>query len=137
MQTAIVLMVLLLITCVLARLFSASENKTERDGGHDRRAGHRESGAFHAVSIRPSGESCASIHAMKMQRFLSEEAPTLPLESCCAAECQCKYVHHVDRRSDSRDRRFGSANSANESEFWSQRNRRISSGRRQADVLSA
>ena len=137
MQAAIVLVALLLIIGVLVSLFFPSGNEREKDAGRDRRAGYCESGAFHAVSIRPSGESCASIHAMKMQRFLSEEAPGLPLENCCAAECQCKYVHHVDRRSDSRDRRFARASSANELEFWSQRNRRISSGRRQADFLSA
>lgn len=136
MQTVIVLGGLLLVILLLARFFP-SENERETNGVRDRRVDYRKSSAFHAVSIRPSGESCAPIHAMKMHRFLSEEAPGLPLESCCAPECQCKYVHHADRRSDARDRRYGTESSANELEFWSQRNRRTSRGRRQADLLPA
>ena len=36
-------------------------------------------------------------------RFLSKEAPRLPLEHCAmGAECRCSYQHHEDRRSLSR-----------------------------------
>lgn len=137
MQTVTVLAGLFLVIFLLARFFFSSGNERETNEGRDRRVAYRESGAFHAVSIRPSGESCASIHAIEMQRFLSEEAPGLPLEGCCAPKCQCRYVHHPDRRSDSRDRRYGRESSVNELEFWSQRNRRTSRGRRQADLLPA
>jgi hypothetical protein len=43
------------------------------------------------------------------KRFLSAAAPMLPLKGCTATKCQCRYVHHSDRRS-VRDRRVNFAN---------------------------
>jgi hypothetical protein len=31
-------------------------------------------------------------------RFLSREAPALPLKNCVNDECTCHYAHHDDRR---------------------------------------
>lgn len=35
---------------------------------------------------------------MGAKRFLSGDAPRLPLPSCGAPTCNCRYVHHGDRR---------------------------------------
>jgi hypothetical protein len=35
---------------------------------------------------------------MEGQRFLSREAPQLPLKDCASASCTCRYQHHEDRR---------------------------------------
>ena len=40
---------------------------------------------------------------LETQRFLSNEAPLLPLLGCMCTYCQCRYVHYDDRRE--RDRR--------------------------------
>jgi hypothetical protein len=32
------------------------------------------------------------------ERFLSREAPLLPLAGCTAKYCRCRYVHYEDRR---------------------------------------
>jgi hypothetical protein len=53
---------------------------------------------FHAVSIVSSGGCCAAARAIEGKRFLSRQAPILPLKACDKASCQCLYEHHEDRR---------------------------------------
>ena len=59
---------------------------------------------FHAVSIRSNGQSvCAAAGAATGRRYLSDEAPMLPLEGCdCQHLCRCVYEHFQDRRTDAR-----------------------------------
>jgi hypothetical protein len=33
------------------------------------------------------------------RRFLATAAPRLPLPDCNALECNCRFIHHEDRRS--------------------------------------
>ena len=60
---------------------------------------------YPAVSVRTSRNGCPAAEALRGQRFLPEEAPPLPLPGCTWARCNCKYSHHVDRRSGNLDRR--------------------------------
>ncbi len=53
---------------------------------------------FHAVSVEPGRNCCHSARALQGQRFLSREAPALPLKNCMNEACTCSYVHHEDRR---------------------------------------
>jgi hypothetical protein len=53
---------------------------------------------FHAVSIAPGLRACAAARALRDRRFLSREAPILPLKACDSTECTCRYEHHDDRR---------------------------------------
>ena len=53
---------------------------------------------FHAVTIAPGERACAEAHALRGKRFLSREAPALPLKNCGSAKCECRYEHHGDRR---------------------------------------
>src|SRR5580698_6811569 len=53
---------------------------------------------WHAVAIVPGATHCGAAEAAKGRRFLSTEAPILPLRKCDAAACNCKYRHHEDRR---------------------------------------
>ena len=56
-----------------------------------------------AVSIRHTGSCCKAVKDVETQRFLSAEAPNLPLADCSTPNlCQCKYLHHTDRREDPR-----------------------------------
>jgi len=60
-------------------------------------------GRWHAVAIRPRGGSCEAVQACRSARFLSAEAPRLPLSQCTAPDtCSCVYRHHVDRRANPR-----------------------------------
>jgi len=73
---------------------------------------HRVVNPYHAVSI-VSGPSCERTREQQAgKRYLSADAPALPLPTCNARSCSCRYKHHEDRRS-GRDRRA--------SDVWSRR----------------
>ena len=58
---------------------------------------------WHAVAIRPKGQCCEAVQAFRSARFLSSEAPRLPLAECSTADtCACVYKHHADRRAQPR-----------------------------------
>lgn len=122
--TAMLLGLLLLLRLRLVRIADPEARKW------DRRVGYGGASPFHAVSIEPHQHSCLAAKALKAQRFLSEEAPALPLIACAASECQCKYIHYPDRRSGDTDRRLGPVEESDESEFWGLRNRRSFRNRR-------
>jgi hypothetical protein len=105
MEQAVVVIVALLAALLLWRRPTSkwldSDPATSRDsvpqeGGDSR---------YPAVSIRTSRTGCPAAEALRGQRFLPEEAPPLPLPQCTWARCNCKYSHHVDRRSGNLDRR--------------------------------
>lgn len=54
--------------------------------------------AFHAVSVVPGPQACAAARSLGDKRFLSREAPKLPLRECDSGQCTCYYAHHADRR---------------------------------------
>jgi len=54
--------------------------------------------AHHAVSVAPGRRCCALAREVCGERFLSREAPPLPLKGCTQPECTCRYIHHEDRR---------------------------------------
>lgn len=53
----------------------------------------------HAVSVESGLTPCAAALALSHRRFLSNEAPSLPLPDCDSDSCGCRYAHHDDRRS--------------------------------------
>lgn len=53
---------------------------------------------FHAVTIQTGRNCCHEARALQGQRFLSREAPSLPLKNCSSDSCLCHYLHHDDRR---------------------------------------
>lgn len=54
---------------------------------------------FHAVAIVCGTNCCTASHAIEGIRYLSAEAPRLPLEECSdVLECACTYRHYLDRR---------------------------------------
>ena len=84
---------------------------------------------FHAVSILPGEHACAAAFRATGQRFLSREAPTLPLPTCDAFDCACRFTHHKDRRAGPRRRNdFGLMSSPHAGP-----NRRHRIGRRATD----
>lgn len=69
----------------------------------------RRSNEFHAVSIKSVSSACEAALLLKDKRFLSNDAPQLPLPDCDAARCKCRFVHYQDRRTgeDRRDQYAG------------------------------
>jgi hypothetical protein len=57
---------------------------------------------FSSVEIRLRSNACPAARALKGQRFLAKEAPTLPLPGCSAAQCSCSFAKLSDRRTDGR-----------------------------------
>lgn len=59
---------------------------------------------FHGVEVVPGrGRGCERAREIAGRRFLSEEAPLLPLEGCTTPDrCTCVYRHYEDRRTDKR-----------------------------------
>lgn len=54
---------------------------------------------WNAVSVVSSSQSCEAARALRERRFLSKEAPRLPLPDCTQAElCRCTYRKYADRR---------------------------------------
>jgi hypothetical protein len=85
--------------------------------------------AFHAVTIVTPGHACDAANSLKGHRFLSREAPRLPLESCPSPEyCRCTYRHYSDRRTGPRR-----ASDRGEVRTTPIGERRISRGRRTTD----
>ena len=54
--------------------------------------------SYHAVAIEPGPRCCTLARSISDKRFLSTNAPPLPLKSCSRADCTCRYVHYADRR---------------------------------------
>jgi len=85
--------------------------------------------SYHAVSIVPGAKPCRTALKWQGHRFLSDEAPRLPLASCNSPTCTCAYKHHVDRRAGPRR----SADFFVTSKQWSGNERRRAGGRRKTD----
>ncbi len=65
----------------------------------------RRASPWHAVSIVTPNFCCEAAQRARGARFLSAEAPRLPLPTCTYdASCLCSYKHHSDRRGQPRRR---------------------------------
>ncbi len=62
---------------------------------------------FHAVTIVPARPACKLVRRHLDTRYLTKEAPRLPLSGCRVEECRCRYMHHEDRRIEDRRNLFG------------------------------
>src|SRR5262245_1889872 len=59
----------------------------------------RPASKWHAVTVVLQTSSCAAATMCRNTRYLSREAPRLPLPTCpTPAECPCKFRHYEDRR---------------------------------------
>src|SRR4030066_87233 len=57
---------------------------------------------YHCVEVRSGNAACDSVKRLGTIRFLSEEAPGLPLPGCNVQTCKCIYVHYDNRRQEYR-----------------------------------
>jgi len=80
---------------------------------------------YHCVEVKMAYDACDEVLKIHGMRYLSAEAPTLPLAGC-DQNCGCKFKHHNDRRFDDRRDSF----SASGIHFSGQKNRRLGGDRR-------
>jgi hypothetical protein len=102
----------------------APETQAPRTARH-----HWITNPWHAVSIVPGKPVCHKARALLGVRFLSPQAPSLPLQGC-EMSCSCRYRHHQDRRREARR----AADLAASGAYWRGAERRRSSGRRSTDT---
>ena len=88
---------------------------------------------YSGVAIVPRGDNCCrAAREMAGKRFLSKDAPRLPLPECDQQECNCRYQHYTDRRTDTRrDNDIGVGTTCDM--FYKDCRRTNSNGRRQSD----
>lgn len=85
----------------------------------------RERNRFHCVEIRGGGQACDLAKQRARIRYLSAEAPRLPLEGCTAASCACCFVHHDDRRVEERRHAGGTSTRIPPKAAWEERRRPV------------
>ena len=85
---------------------------------------------WHAVKVVGKAHSCRATEGLRGKRFLSDEAPRLPLPECSSpGRCGCIYMHYSDRRRDLRR----DTDRGNFPRPWFGTNRRERQGRRADD----
>jgi hypothetical protein len=90
---------------------------------------------YHAVSIRHDDCVCPTVRALGTRRFLANKVPNFPLPSCDAPRCNCRYMHHEDRRE--QDNRRAVYSMKSDLYVLSGNNeRRASKARRQSDNVT-
>jgi hypothetical protein len=80
---------------------------------------------YHCVEVKMSYDACDEVLKLHGKRFLSAEAPTLPVVGCDRV-CDCKFKHYSDRRQDDRRDAF----SYSGIHFSGEKNRRLGGDRR-------
>ena len=85
-------------TTLTGDLFGRAKGIFGRESPAKQAPGKKAANPWHAVSIVACNHACAEARRLEGKRFLSREAPVLPLKSCNRAACQCRYVHHEARR---------------------------------------
>lgn len=102
--------------------------KTPQDGAYTT------ANQFHAVSVVIEGTGCQYVKSLENKRFLSKDAPRLPLKNCEMTGCNCHYSHHQDRRDINNDRRIDYGMTHDLFGAFGEENRRVKRrGRRAAD----
>lgn len=91
---------------------------------------HRVANPFHAVSIVCGTGACSAAKSLGDTRFLSSDAPRLPLDFCTVEHCRCRYRHHDDRRRGPRR----ASDEGGTAPPWSGDERRRRPGRRATDA---
>lgn len=115
------------VTEFIKALFRAPLSRPLPDADSSRQ--HWITNTWHAVSVVAPSNACATARKLNRVRFLSKEAPPLPLADCDARTCACHYRHHQDRRSEPRRESDVGASGRH----WAGAERRYSPGRRVND----
>ena len=95
---------LLFVTAVVLWLRHAARQKAYLSAPAARRDAP---GRYHCVEVCAGVHACKAVRQFGRVRYLSGEAPGLPVSGCTAQQCACSYVHHPDRREDDRRNPYG------------------------------
>ena len=116
MDVVVIILLAVVIVFVLMKMRAAPRKKTRakapRKGHKVSTAGKRKlavANDFPSVSIQFGPSACQAVKDLTDQRFLADDAPSVPLPNCNSANCTCKFVHHDVRREHDEDRRAHSS----------------------------
>lgn len=133
----IVLIIILATVFIRVRLFPQVVHRRKlTDSEHQpsgQRAGRKPAFSYKSVSVVCDVDACAAARNITDKRFLTFEAPVVPLPDCTSGLCSCKYVHHQDRRMQTIDRRALIALSSEPIQHRDVECLRNSTGRRRSD----
>ena len=139
---ALVLIVLVVVAVLVWKLIRGSGGKTSHRAMPAAAAKKRKVSAqaqaamasrYRSVSINCGEGACEAARAIGVKRVLVGELGNLPLKECDAAACECKYMHHDDRRDAHDDKRAISALSTQLYQASGKTERRKRKGRRGSD----
>lgn len=96
-------LVLLVAAVAIGWRYAARQKKLQAQ----RMARHGMRKTYHCVEVQKGFPACKAVQDLGAVRFLSDEAPSLPLSGCTEGKCTCSFVHHDDRRDDERRYAYG------------------------------
>lgn len=94
-----VLILILILAVVASWWYRAAKRKVSQQSIGQQRTRRNK---YHCVEVRSGAGACNAVKQLASIRFLSDQAPMLPLTGCTAEKCTCAYIHHDDRREDDR-----------------------------------
>ncbi|MCB1697962.1 MAG: hypothetical protein H6987_08715 [Pseudomonadales bacterium] len=97
MAAFIIVVVCLAIICWMLVMPRLQPRQIRRGGKRSSRASPPRN-PWRATTIAHGSSACAAARAIEDERFLSGQAPRLPLPGCDAGKCHCRYVFLPDRR---------------------------------------
>jgi hypothetical protein len=104
-------------------------SRSNKKNSQSKAATNKTISPYHCVELKAPYDACEQVLKLHGMRFLSAEAPVLPLTGCDQT-CMCKFKHHNDRRQDERRDAF----SPSGIHFSGASNRRLGGERRRASA---
>ncbi len=111
---------------------SRSNKSSKKKDGQSKAVAKPVLNPYHCVELKIPYDACEEVLKLQGKRFLSAEAPILPLQGC-DQNCDCKFKHYDDRRHDDRRDAFSSSGI----HFSGEKNRRLGGDRRKTAMARA
>lgn len=108
-------------------IWSSRSNKKNKQAKNPSRPKVLTTNPYHCVELKMSHNACDAVLELQGKRYLSLEAPQVPLASC-DRDCACVFKHHEDRRAEDRRDAF----SPGGIHYDGVKNRRLGTDRRRA-----
>ena len=137
MLNQIIIVAAIIVLFWLLRKLFPSQPKPHLDGHSGHEAADSKASPYQAVSVHCYEGACDRAKKLQGERYLTAEAPVIPLSTCTASRCHCVYRHHEDRRSGEKDRRKLHDLSGATPATSDMDDRRHGSGRRATDLVAA
>lgn len=103
MGQILALVVAVAIVAIGWRIYAARQRQQRAAAAALRRSRN----SYHCVEVRKGEDACTAVEALGHVRFLSDQAPRLPVTGCTVQRCACGFIHYDDRREEDRRHPYG------------------------------